>query len=68
MVRPNVEQRPPTGELKAHVAPDWTDWNEHDPGVTVLELLVYTAEALLVTLILLRWRAGRRKACGVVHA
>ena len=50
------------------MAPDWTDTNEHDPGVTVLELLVYTAEALLVALILLRWWARRRRPCGVVHA
>ncbi len=46
---------------------DWTDANEHDPGVTVLELLVYTAEALLFALTVLRWRSRRRRRRGVVH-
>ena len=28
------------------VAPDWTDLNTHDPGVTVLEVLAYALTAL----------------------
>ena len=27
-------------------APDWTDHNEHDPGLTILELIAYLAEDL----------------------
>jgi hypothetical protein len=29
-----------------HVAPDWTDSNAHDPGITVLELLAFAIEDL----------------------
>ncbi|MGI9113127.1 MAG: hypothetical protein ACR2GT_13190 [Gaiellaceae bacterium] len=29
---------------------DWTDRNEHDPGVTLLELLVWLAGALSLAL------------------
>ena len=30
----------------AHVAPDWTAHNTHDPGITVLELLAYVLTEL----------------------
>src|SRR5262245_55175788 len=30
-----------------HTAPDWTDANSHDPGMTQLQLLAYAADDLL---------------------
>lgn len=36
------------------LAPEWTDHNAHDPGITLLELLAYTAEAQLYSLSRLR--------------
>ncbi|MDQ6891910.1 MAG: putative baseplate assembly protein [Acidobacteriota bacterium] len=32
------------------LAPDWTDYNAHDPGITLMELLAWTAEAQLYSL------------------
>jgi hypothetical protein len=32
------------------LAPDWTDHNAHDPGITLMELLAWTAEAQLFSL------------------
>lgn len=31
-------------------APDWTDYNAHDPGITLMELLAWVAEAQLYAL------------------
>src|SRR5882672_11419114 len=36
------------------LAPDWTDYNAHDPGITLMELLAWTAEAQLYSLSTLR--------------
>lgn len=36
------------------LAPEWTDYNAHDPGITLMELLAYTAEAQLYALSRLR--------------
>ena len=36
------------------LAPEWTDHNAHDPGITLMELLAYTAEAQLYSLSRLR--------------
>jgi hypothetical protein len=36
------------------LAPEWTDYNAHDPGITLMELLAYTAEAQLYSLSRLR--------------
>lgn len=36
------------------LAPDWTDHNAHDPGITLMELLGWTAEAQLYSLSRLR--------------
>lgn len=32
------------------LAPDWTDYNAHDPGITLLELLAWVSEAQLYSL------------------
>ena len=42
-------------------APEWTDYNQHDPGVTLLELFAWLTE-------LLAHRTERISAAGVVHA
>jgi hypothetical protein len=39
--------------------PDWTDYNAHDPGITLLEVLAFTAEALLVVAAVRWWRSRR---------
>ena len=39
---------------------DWTDSNGHDPGITLLEVLAYTAEALLVVVAMATWWSRRR--------
>ncbi len=36
------------------LAPDWTDHNAHDPGITLMELLAWVAEAQLYSLSTLR--------------
>jgi hypothetical protein len=36
------------------LAPEWTDHNAHDPGITLMELLAWTAEAQLYSLSHLR--------------
>src|SRR3954464_8313566 len=36
------------------LAPDWTDHNAHDPGITLMELLAWVAEAQLYSLSRLR--------------
>lgn len=36
-------------ELPA-LAPEWTDYNAHDPGITLMELLAWTAEAQMYSL------------------
>jgi predicted phage baseplate assembly protein len=36
------------------LAPDWTDHNAHDPGITLMELLAWTAEAQLYSVSRLR--------------
>jgi hypothetical protein len=38
---------------------DWTDYNSHDPGVTLLQVLAYTAEALLVVAVVRKLRSSR---------
>jgi len=42
-------------------ASEWTQYNQHDPGVTVLELLAWLTESLV-------YRADRLSEDGVVHA
>lgn len=32
------------------LAPDWTDYNAHDPGITLMELLAFVAEAQMYSL------------------
>jgi hypothetical protein len=43
--------------------PDWTDFNDSDPGMTLLQLLTFTLLALLFSAALLflgrRWRRRR---------
>ena len=36
------------------IAPDWTDYNAHDPGITLMELLAAGAEAQLYSLARMR--------------
>jgi hypothetical protein len=45
-------------------SPDWTDENEHDPGITLVELLAFTAEALLVVVVIHQWRSRRCRRAG----
>jgi len=42
-------------------APEWTQYNEHDPGVTLLELLAWLTESLV-------YRTERLSEDGVAHA
>ncbi|QDV49901.1 baseplate J/gp47 family protein [Gimesia fumaroli] len=42
------------------LAPEWTDHNAHDPGITLMELLAWTAEAQLYSLS--RMRHDERQA------
>ena len=37
-----------------NLAPGWTDHNLHDPGITLMELLAWTAEAQIFALSRLR--------------
>jgi hypothetical protein len=39
---------------------EWTDDNSSDPGITILELLAYSAVSLGVALIVVWWRRTRR--------
>src|SRR5215510_4107479 len=39
------------GRARLHaLAPTWTDYNAHDPGITLMELLAWVAEAQLYSL------------------
>jgi hypothetical protein len=41
--------------------PEWTDVTPSDPGITLLQLFAYLAEALLgFVLVATVWRCGRR--------
>ena len=40
---------------------DWTDDNEHDPGVTLLELFAWLGGALMFSLGLLEYVRRRRR-------
>jgi predicted phage baseplate assembly protein len=42
------------------IAPDWTDYNVHDPGITLMELLAWVAEAQMYSLA--RMRTDERTA------
>ncbi len=35
---------------------DWTDANVHDPGITLLELLVFAVEGLIAVGVVIKWR------------
>jgi predicted phage baseplate assembly protein len=52
------------------LAPDWTDHNAHDPGITLMELLAWTAEAQLYSLSRMRRdeRAAYAALFGVLPA
>ncbi|HET7058568.1 MAG TPA: putative baseplate assembly protein [Nitrospiraceae bacterium] len=52
------------------LAPDWTDHNAHDPGITLMELLAWVAEAQLYSLSRLRRdeRAAYAALIGLVPA
>lgn len=49
------------------LAPRWTDYNAHDPGITLLELLAYVAEAQMYSLSRMRRdeRAGYAALLGL---
>lgn len=49
------------------LAPRWTDYNAHDPGITLMELLAYTAEAQMYSLARMRRdeRAGYAALLGL---
>ena len=51
-------------------APDWTDYNLHDPGITLIELMAWTCEAQIYSLSRLRRdeRAAYAAFAGVVPA
>ena len=38
---------------------DWTDFNTHDPGITIVQVLSYSVAALLGVAVLRRWRTRR---------
>lgn len=43
-------------------APDWTDFNESDPGITLLQLFAYLAISVLFTaavVVVRRWWRSR---------
>lgn len=61
------------------LAPEWTDHNAHDPGITLMELLAWTAEAQLYSLSRMRHDerqayaalmgisdAGAHSSCGLI--
>ena len=39
--------------------PEWTDGNESDPGLTLLQLFAFLAVALFFGFALQRWRTSR---------
>jgi hypothetical protein len=45
--------------LRRPHAPAWTDSNDSDPGVSLLEVLLFLAFAFLFALALRRWRTSR---------
>jgi hypothetical protein len=46
-----------------HEPPSWTDENEHDPGVVLLELLAYSVIGFALAYWWLRWtREGSRRS------
>jgi len=47
-----------------NLAPDWTDHNLHDPGIMLMELLAWTAEAQIYALS--RMRQDERRAYGAL--
>jgi phage tail sheath protein FI len=47
--------------LSQHPPPDWTQHNEHDPGISLLELCAWLTETLL-------YRAEQLPERGVLHA
>jgi phage tail sheath protein FI len=47
--------------LSQHPPPDWTDHNEQDPGIALLELFAWLTESLL-------YRAEQLPERGVLHA
>jgi MYXO-CTERM domain-containing protein len=48
-----------TASTRRPAAPDWTDVNDSDAGVTVLQLLVFVALAMLFGFALHRRRTSR---------
>ena len=49
------------------LAPEWTDHNAHDPGITLMELLAWVAEAQLYSLSrMLRDERTRMRHCWVL--
>jgi hypothetical protein len=44
-------------------APPWTDANTSDPGITMLEVLVYGIAALVAVAIGATWWRVARRAC-----
>ena len=40
-------------------APDWTEFNDSGPGITLVQLLGFVALVLLFGLVLQRWRTAR---------
>ncbi len=45
--------------MSAH-EPDWTNWNEHDPGITLVALFAFLAASFLWQSSNARERAGSR--------
>jgi MYXO-CTERM domain-containing protein len=41
-------------------APEWTDENGPDPGITILQLLPFLALPILGAVLVRRWRRRRR--------
>ena len=39
--------------------PDWTELNDSDPGITLVQLFAFLALAVLFALVLQRWRTSR---------
>jgi hypothetical protein len=48
--------------------PEWTDFTPSDPGITLVQLFTYLAEALLgFALVAALWRCGRRVRATARH-